>query len=400
MDAGAQIYIPAGPIDLQTETGYVQATVNNLLAGLEKRRIRERTTRAKEEMRRQGKLASGKPPYGLAYSKGAGWSYTPEIEHVREIFALYLSGEERTFARIGERFGLRWERVKDMLVHPVYSGWLVWERPDGAIRVPLGLTPVVGEADFAEVQRLIGLRSSRISLARQASESRFLFRGMLFCPCGAPLYGYRKPGRRSPWLAYGCRSLKESGQRDPYAGHMAAHKLEALLGRLITEQLTDPAFIAAAVEAFNRSASAEWRDALPQPEANARRVGELERRRERILETFYDGKITREERDRAVGPLDVQLEALRSYQLPAPARPAELDAGDVLGVLSVFAEWEYLERDEQREVLEALAPSIEVAKRYDVRGMHVDLPVPGPGDSRRGLVVASRIWLPLGVRAA
>lgn len=39
VDHGALIYLPSGPIDLQTEGGFVMATVNNMLVSLERRRI-------------------------------------------------------------------------------------------------------------------------------------------------------------------------------------------------------------------------------------------------------------------------------------------------------------------------------------------------------------------------
>ena len=58
-DAMAQIYLPSGPIDLQTELGFVQATVNNLLSALERKRIRERMERGKEEHRRRGEHVAG-----------------------------------------------------------------------------------------------------------------------------------------------------------------------------------------------------------------------------------------------------------------------------------------------------------------------------------------------------
>lgn len=403
MDARAQIYVPAGPIDLQTETGYVQATVGNLLAGLERRRIRERTMRARDELRRQGKLASGTPPFGLAYSKKGGWSYTPEIEQVRELFQLYLSGQERRQTALAKRLGFHYSHVRKMLEHPIYSGWLVWNLRGETVRIPLGLPPVVSEEDFSEVQRILLTRGERISLGRKGNPKLFLYRGMLFCPCGQTLYGMASRSHGKPMFFYGCASMRKRDlTKCPDARYMASHLLEPGLDRVVQEHLGSAEFIIAAVQAYNDSLAAEWRQAPASSEANTRRIDELERRRGRILDTFYDGKISRAERDKLVEPLDVQLHALRSYQFAPPPAPSELNAGDVLGILSVFAEWSYLERDDKRRILEALAPAF-VVNHYTVEGVHLHLNT--APSSRRAHSLTSpaplrRFYLAIGASAA
>lgn len=361
--------------------------------------------RARESLRREGKLASGKPPLGLAYSKTGGWSYTPEIELVKETFHLYLSGKERRLGVLAERIGFHASYTRKMLEHPVYSGWFVWKLGSETIRVPLGLPPAVSEEDFAEVQRILQLRISRVSLARTGSRDEYLYRGMLFCPCGRQLYGLTSGSRGRILHFYACASMRMKGvTKCPDAQHMSAHILEPGLDRIIQERLTDPAFVAGAVQTYNASLRDEWREAAPSPEANGRRIDELERRRGRILDTFYDGKISRTERDKLVEPLEVQLDALRSFQFPAPAEPAEVRADDVLSILSVLSDWAFLERDEKRRILEVLAPAFDV-QRYMVLGVHLALHGTTESRSRRGLTsqgfsYSGGLYLPLGVRAA
>lgn len=423
-DQGAQIYVPAGPIDLQTEVGFITASTNNLLAGLERRRIRERTMRARESLRRGGKLATGKPPLGFAYDRAAGWSYTSQIETVREVFALYLSGV-RCFATIGARVGLDQYHVQTILRRPMYAGWHVYEprdgtgparrygqrewppirgMDDGVIRVRTGLVPVVSVEEFEEVQRLLSQGRARRSLTRQRGhgEGVFLYRGMLGCPCGEVIYGIQKgrgAGRTDRY--YGCRNAKlaRRARTECTNVYMGRERVEELLEGVVSERLLDAGLIAAAVEAYNASTTAAWRETALDG-GGERRRRDLERRRDRIAESYIDGTIDRATRDAHLAAVAAQLAALpRPSAAPAPP-PAALGAADVLDVLGVFAEWSLLAWGERRRVLEALAPLF-VVHRYQVEGVRLELPgrVPAVRDSRSGRgedTTGAALWIPLG----
>lgn len=395
-DHGAQIYVPAGAIDLQTEIGFVQASVNNLLAGLEKRRIRERTMRAKESLRREGKLASGAPPLGMTYDRAAGWSYTPAIEDVREIFRLFVSGEERSYSALGARFGIVWSTVQVILRRPLYAGWNVYmprdasgpplrhgikswppirsAHDDGAVRVRTGLAPVVSVEDFEEVQRIMGVRRERLSLTRGRGEGAFLYRGMLECACGEPVYGITKSRPHgAPDLYYACRNAKRARRPATACTNemMRRDRTEQVLLEVISGRLLDADVIVPAVQAYNDSLRAAWREAVPEGGA-IRRRRELERRRARIAELYTDGAIDRAAKDAQLAAVAAQLAAI-PRAVAAVVPPAELEPDDVLGMLNQLADWPVLDRGEQRAILEALAPLFTL-HRYRVEGVHLELP--------------------------
>lgn len=401
-DQGAQIYVPSGPIDLQTELGFIQASVNNLMAGLERRRIRERTVRARDELRRQGKLASGSPPFGMGYDKAEGrWIYTDEIEQVKEIFRLYLSGEERSFARLGERFGKNPTVVQQILQRPAYAGWLIYlprskprrrgvkrwppifpKTPDDAIRVQTGLPAAVAVEDFLEAQEIIQQRRERVSLTRGGTADEFLYRGMLACRCSLPIYGIMKRGRKGqPFYFYGCRSAKERVRTGCTNKHMVRDRVETALDGVMTDRLTDPKMIATAVESYNESLLSGWRASTPSGEVAQRRRADLERRRERILEAFFSGLTTRKACDEQVGLVDAQLHGLAPGK--QASQPPALKTGDVLRVVRVFRRWPRLTWATRREILEATTPSF-VLHRYRIEGVHLGIPVvQSEGASRR-----------------
>jgi DNA invertase Pin-like site-specific DNA recombinase len=402
-DARAQIYVPSGPIDLRTEPGFIQAAFGNIMAAIEKGRIKERTMRAKEQKRREGKLASGRPPFGLRFDKATSrWSYEEsEVKVVRELFALFLSGRERSYKRLGARFGFHDTHVRALLQHPAYSGWLVWDREDerGTLRVALPLPPIISDEDFSEVQKIIETRSSRLSLAREGSKGRFLYRGMLFCTCGAPLYPAVKRPRGKRWDMYACRTTKEGEHCG--ASYMSAHLLEPGLDRIIERRLTKPSFLRAAVLEFNRAAEAAWRAEMPTPDTGRSRGQELEAKRARVMDAFVDGAIDKPERDRRLATIDAQIEGLRTFDFPA-SRPARVELQAVQELLHVFREWSLLEWGQRRKVLEALTPAFEV-RSYEVRGVWVPGLCPEQGDSRTAAGWAkhrSGLWLALGVGAA
>lgn len=409
-DAGALVYLPSGPIDLRTEPGFIQASVSNMMAGLERRRIRERTMRAKDELRRAGRLASGKPPFGMAYSKAASWSYTDQIETVRAIYRAFLSGEERCYETLAERFALKVTQVRAILRRPVYAGWAVYPSreepgkrdlrgwpaifpwaPDGAIRAETGLPPAIALADFLEAQRIVEQRSERASLTRTSRTDAFLYRGMLNCSCGLPLYPTVKRYRNGePSYFYACRSLRRGGEQCG-ARHMVRHRVEAGLDRVVSERLTDPDLIVAAVESYNDSLRAGWREV---PQADGRRRKALLARRARVLEAFFDGVIDGAERDRQVGAVDAQLRAL---PVAPPAPPPALKVAQVRDVVRAFARWPRLRWAARREILEALAPSF-VLHDYTIDGVH--LSVLGRGDSRTATSKDTpSLYVPLGVAA-
>jgi DNA invertase Pin-like site-specific DNA recombinase len=411
-EAGAQIYLPSGPIDLSSELGFVQASVGNLLAALERRRIRERMHRGKEEHRRRGEHVAGGVgiPFGLAYSRANGWTWTDDAPTVAELFRRFLSGSHE-YESLARELSLPRTTVKFLLQNPVYSGWReirtkkdlsaagrlpsghrrnIPREPDEVIRTRLDLTPLVSEHDFQRVQAII-LHKERQHV-RYSRVTEFLYSGMLRCAlCDLAMYAGSK-GRGAPTKGhYYCRSAHP--QRRPRdtttcaTGHLAAHLVEAELDLTLTQRLLDPDLLTRALLEYQRSRTAAWREPGIAGAHRQNRRAQLEHKRARILDAFVDGVLHREERDRRLATIQAELAALDAPPPePLAPPPLELTAALVESLVSVFAEWNFLARPAKRNILEALQPVlwIERTGRGKCRATAVLLPdalVPSSGDS-------------------
>lgn len=423
-DHDARIYLPSGPIDLQSEIGFVQATVNNLLAGMERRRIRERMERGKEEHRRRGNHVAGGIgiPIGLAWSKEAGWSYTPDIEIVREAFRLFLAGE-RNFRALGDAVGLARSSVRFVLQNPVYAGWRVYDKrrdlspagkyPGGSrrktertqgeiIRVRLPLVPIVSEQDFAAVQAIIDDLTARRT-PRSTRADDFLYRGFVRCAHdgltlyantgnqanGQPAYNYVCPSR--------IKTRRPEGVSPCATGYMRREMFHEVLDSVIAEQLTDPDLLLDALSAYTESRADHWRTARADLTAVEMQIEGLDARRNRVLELYVEGLIDRAERDRRVAAIANERASLERILGAAPDPMPDSVTAELVGtVVAAFAEWRFIESGARRRVLEALSPVFWV-DRYTVQG--VELPAP---QSARGQPLSSgwrrrdRLWVPLG----
>ena len=401
-----QVFLPSGPIDFCSEAGFTQASIFNLVSALERRRITERMRRGKEEKRKRGEHVAGGVglPRGVTYSKEQGWEYTPEIEIVREAFKRFLAGE-RNLAELGRKLGTPRTTVRFILRNEIYTGWRVYNQkrdlsasgrypgidgrradrrriprePDEIIRVRLPLKPIVTQREFTEVQRLLEQTRTTVLRSRKDHTELFTYRGFLFCgddECGLVLYGNQTtsrtgkltPGRRF----YFCKSLHP--YRRPKDGwrcsnkHMVSGKVDAAIDALIQDKLTTSEFLLEALKAYNDSLTDGWQKGQGNRGSIKNRIVRLETRRNRVLESFYDGVISKQERDEKLKTVSQDLESLRAVLDEADNTPQTLDPEVVLSLVSMFQEWQFLEVMQKRRVLEALMPAIFVY-RYQVRGI-------------------------------
>lgn len=403
VDHGALIYLPSGPIDLQTEGGFVMATVNNMLVSLERRRIKERFARGKEEHRRRGGHPNGahQVPLGLAFSKEEGWSYTADAERVREIFRRVLAGE-RNFGRLADEMKVSRTLLRLILHRSEYTGWRVYEkrvggkypngrtrlvprRPEDVIRVRLPLEPLISEEDFATVQAILSARGGP-SVYRVRGIDPFLYRGYLVCAAdGRQLYvNASKSKDRSYYLCENHRKPAPGVERCQL-GYLRREVMEEHVDAALSGSLADEELLWNAVRAYEESLDAAWRTPSVDEAAVRRQIAELEQRRERIVESYLDGIISRTRRDQELAEIAEKSAAAAALlkQEPAPPAPA-LTREDVAALALVLAEYAFLEREAKRVMLEALTPRIYVRK-YAVVG--VELP------TRAFMQTSGEAWL-------
>ena len=99
-------------------------------------------------------------------------------------------------------------------------------------------------------------------------------------------------------------------------------------------------------------------------------------------EAFFEGTITKTERDRALKPLEQERAALSKVETPK-STVQTFGPEEVLDVVSVFQEWSFLNRSDKRNLLSHLIPQIHV-HRYTVNGLTLRFDGDTDNPSRKG----------------
>ena len=403
IDTGTVLYLPDGPIDLASKSGRLLGTVRAALAGLERREIIERMNDAKESMRRAGKHPGGESslPYGVAYSPKTGWSYTAEAEKVRTAFRLFLSGET-SYTALSQKLHIPRTNVRFILENPIYTGWRVYREkrdpstagyvsrpagrqgyrrkieraPDEVIRTRV-LDPIVSEADFNHVQHIVKLKKEKHWRSYAETPNRYTYNGFLTCgDCSSLMYTHTA---NNEFYVCKSRNTREARLRATRGlvpcsnSYMLRKKLEPKIDFLLGEKLREPEFLSRVIDEFNDGNRNSVSTVVAEKTAVSQKLVSLEAKRQRILETFFDGAIDKPERDSRIAQIDSELFAFRQVLLDSTATVPKARAGaDFQAILEPFSEWEFLEREDKRALLAALCPEIRV-EQYVVKSLMLNL---------------------------
>lgn len=396
-DTATILYLPDGPLDFASKSGRLLGTIRAAIAGHERQEILERIWLAKEEKRKAGKHPQSRItlPFGVSYEESTGWRYTAEAEKVRAAFKLFLSGNTSYWA-VGHKLGIDPPSLRIILRNPIYMGWRVISQrrdpspkahrtkpdgrqadrpkiaraPDEVIRRKVLDPPLVSEEDFLRVQQLMDLKKQKHWRARPDYEPRFTYNGFLRCACCGNLI-YTHVRRPDDW--YFCKSRTTAERRareskglgpcsNPYMGR---ERLDGAIDHILSERLTDAQFLRRVAQEYAQSQDIVRceRDAP----AIQLELQHLEDKRQRVLETYFEGHIGREQRDQRLSEIErdkkVYQDLLLTFQ-PAPAVASE----DLARVFAVLHEWEFLTRRDKRSILQTLVPEIHV-RNYSVVGI-------------------------------
>lgn len=389
-----QLYLPDGPVDLNSEAGFLSTVFKSVFDGMEIGRIRTRTQSGIRKHRERGDFAGGAVPFGLAWD--GQWSYTDDIARVREMFRLFLSGQ-RCISDIARLVGTRRSQVDHALRNPTYSGWLVYDTccdtknpmpsstrkrknfrrvaRDEVLRVRLSLEPVISETDFAEVQRI--LTDARRERANKKRKDRLQYLRYVICPeCMRPMAS--KNGKSGAMDYYSCctqtsHAYTKKGVPRCGLAYQQAPKLDGLIDEAITDAFTDPQHLARAVAAYNARIAQHWQRLQPLLVDQTQRRTALEAKRRRVIDNFEDGDITREEKREKLAAIQAEIDVLGAQTQVAYGKPCELDAGQVRQIfIDGFEDWKDLTRVDKRAVLEAVRPLI-FAEDYRIIGIALPL---------------------------
>jgi DNA invertase Pin-like site-specific DNA recombinase len=403
-DTKTVLYLPEGPIDFSNKMGRVYGVMQAAWAGAQRMEFLENAWNSKEMKRREGGFSQSAKclPFGVTFKDGK-WSYTPESEKVKEAYRMFISGET-SYTVIARRLNLQPFNVKNMLRNPIYTGTRVIDKkrdpspagkyltPDGrqggrrkilrapedVIRVKI-LEPLISEVHFQQAQRLIEMKRKNSWRANDRYEHRFIYNGFLLCAkCKDLIY---TKYRRDDY--YVCK--QRCG-----AGYMRRDRLEPALNMLIGEYLPTTDFAAKIIRALK----------IRQPQTNVGRVEKqltaLANKRQRILDTYFEGVISSTERDLRIAEIAREQKTL-SALITRPEPGAELTPAKLAKLFKPFIAYGRLKRDAKRKLLAALTVEI-VAADYKIEGMFIGL-------NRKHTVVdsiwneASRLYLPLKIAA-
>jgi DNA invertase Pin-like site-specific DNA recombinase len=399
-DTGTLLYLPDGPLDLNSKTGKLVAGLRAIIAGNELSEIRERVWSAKEEKRRAGKFGQGAIclPFGVGYEEKRGFFYEPDAERVREAFRRFLSGEH-SYVTLSRMVGVTPRGMHLIMRNPIWTGWRVidkkrdtsaasrrvsaggrqGDRPkvqrsaEEVIRVKVIDAPLIPEGEFRLVQQIMDTKSRLHWRSRPDFGHAFTYSGFLMCSeCGSLIYG--KYSRRHYYVCK--KKLGPCGPERCASPTMQRERLERNLDDLFGAQLTGRDVLRQLIGELEKkydSATSACRIAQIGSE-----VGRVRKQREKVLDTFFEGVLTGEERDVRLASLDKRM-TLAKEMLTRERRETlpKVSAREIALALAPLFDWPVLGRESKRRILAAAVSEIYVSNCVVSR---IAVSIPGVGD--------------------
>ena len=215
------------------------------------------------------------------------------------------------------------------------------------------LEPLVSESDFQQVQRMIKVKGVNHWRYQEDYEHRFVYNGFLNCACGSLLY---TKNRRDDY--YICRD--RCG-----AHYMRKDRIEPAIDKLLTRQVTEPSFLKRHVLApLKQKTEPQGNTVLVEAQIEAN-----ERKRTRIIDGYFEGLITANERKTRIEALEKEQRTLREI-IGRQTVVKQLSLETLLDAFAPFAEFDLLGRKDKRRLLNALKTSI-IAKDYEMQGLWI-----------------------------
>lgn len=362
-DTGSAIYTAAGPVNPAEDADGLMSVIQGEIGGMERRSIRDRTMRAKESIRREGRLASGPQtlPFAVGYEDGR-WFYRPaESEIVREVFQRFDAGE-RNLAAIGRAVGVKRPQVRRILTQPLYKGIrriderkignrYVKRAPEAVIERQVMERPLIDPETWDRVQvELAGRRRA----ARAQGTSPAVYHGLTRCTaCGGPVYTMRNSALKVGWQ-YAC-----GGERCFSARYTV---VDEIVDDGVAEELARPDVLEQLLVASVEDQAAGG--SVHESETIERELKALRDERERVVIAYERGLRTAEEADRRCREIDgsrTRLDRLLEEQRRSAA-PAESPVELAARLAAPFAEWRFLSTAQKRRIVKAGVEAVWLSK--------------------------------------
>jgi hypothetical protein len=132
------IWTPSSRLDVHEDSGFMEALVSGMMAGLDRRRILRNTQTAKEENRKRGRCANAKItlPQGVDFDFKTGqWSWVePWATRIKTAFDILVT-TNRSVLSIARELGYGSDRaLYNQLRNPIWTGYRVYTQKRGEKR--------------------------------------------------------------------------------------------------------------------------------------------------------------------------------------------------------------------------------------------------------------------------
>lgn len=360
-EKGASFYSVADQCDPETRDGDMMLTMRAMFAKEEHKRIKERMVGTRKLLRDRGYYIEGLPPIGYVRPFGRGHKGVEKnilaiepkgADIVRRIFHLAIKGQ--SMSAIGEALSVKRDAVHDVLGNRLYVGQMQNSRGEW---IRGKHEPLIDAATFAKARASV--ESRRLAGRKPKSDSEtstWILRDIARCArCGAKMSGAyagdHGPGRRHYYRCFAkCNT------------HYVPVKLiEEEAGPLVTARLA---------EVRELIASRQEPVTAPAVDYSARRA-RIQQRRDRHLEAYADGHMSRDDLRVKMAKLDEEQHRIDAEE-SASARPSALaDKAVRIGVIRSIAVVEKVWRSAppsiRREMIEQLASAAHVAAGAPLR---------------------------------
>lgn len=179
-------------------------------------------------------------------------------------------------------------------------------------------------------------------------------------PISIPPLATRAMARAPPWdsLVLGC---------------ICSASPNVLLG----EKLREPDFLSRLIDDYNERLTSRAASVNNEQVLTAKLSAIAEKKR-RVLEAYFEGVITKEERDRAIREIDREKGTFERLLMEMVTTEKLCSKPQLEAALEPLGEWEFLEREDKRALLSLICPEIKVF-RYTIQSLTLNLAA-GSGD--------------------
>jgi len=390
------IWTPSSQIDVAEDSGFLEALVQGMMAGLDRRRILRNTQVAKEEKRKLGRCANAKItlPNGVNFDFVTGkWSFVePYASRVREAFGLFLTGNY-SIRHIAKILGYKSARtLYNHLRNPIWCGIREYRYRRGSEKYPsqngrqsdrkrvlrdeplivkLGMEPLISEEDFQKAQELLETRRGEWKSARSKG-SRFEATGLLYCHCGQRMYS--KSARRSEGHdSYYCRSKHAcKGCGSP---SVKRETIDFTISSFVSDYFLKPAAMELLLKSVNeRKDSGRLTANIERARAEIEQLGAKKRR---LLSLAVSGAFSPEEIECEAKCIDADTTAwnatLRKAERDLAAMTIANSRNLALAIASVFAEFQHLQPSERKLLLRRFVSRVDISGD-SITGIRMQIP--------------------------